>query len=65
MDSPTEPILATFAPSAAPPVSTAPDCEDPVGAFNQCGGAGYEGSTCCRTGYDCVEMADCYSEVNI
>ncbi|CAM9493185.1 unnamed protein product [Ectocarpus fasciculatus] len=62
MDSPTEPIVATFAPSVPPPVSTNADCEDPVGAFNQCGGAGYEGSTCCRTGYECEEMADCYSE---
>ncbi|CAM9767269.1 unnamed protein product, partial [Ectocarpus sp. 8 AP-2014] len=62
MDSPTEPIAATFAPSATPPVSTDADCEDPVGAFAQCGGAGYDGSTCCRAGYDCEEMADCYSE---
>ncbi|CAN0466230.1 unnamed protein product, partial [Ectocarpus sp. 12 AP-2014] len=64
MASPTEPIVATFAPSVPPPVSTDPDCEDPVGGFNQCGGPGYEGSTCCRTGYDCEEMADCYFEVN-
>ncbi|CAM9261565.1 unnamed protein product [Ectocarpus sp. 8 AP-2014] len=60
--SPTEAIVATFAPSVPPPVSTDPDCEDPVGGFNQCGGAGYEGSTCCRTGYDCEQMADCYFE---
>ncbi|CBN77502.1 EsV-1-166 [Ectocarpus siliculosus] len=62
MASPTEAIVATFAPSVPPPVSTDPDCEDPVGGFNQCGGPGYEGSTCCRTGYDCEQMADCYFE---
>ncbi|CAN0050289.1 unnamed protein product, partial [Ectocarpus sp. 8 AP-2014] len=64
MISPTEAIVATFAPTVPPPVSTDPDCEDPVGGFNQCGGPGYEGSTCCRTGYDCEQMADCYFEVN-
>ncbi|CAB1116720.1 unnamed protein product [Ectocarpus sp. CCAP 1310/34] len=32
------------------------------GDLRAVGGAEYEGSTCCRTGYDCVEMADCYSE---
>ncbi|CAB1104009.1 unnamed protein product [Ectocarpus sp. CCAP 1310/34] len=62
MDSPTEPIVATFAPSVPPPVSDHSDCEDPVGAFNQCGGEGYDGSTCCRAGYECEEMAECYSE---
>ncbi|CBN75518.1 EsV-1-166 [Ectocarpus siliculosus] len=50
-------------PTTAPfPVSTDPDCEDPVDAFAQCGGAGYDGSTCCTAGYECEEMADCYSE---
>ncbi|CAM9196488.1 unnamed protein product [Ectocarpus fasciculatus] len=62
MDSPSEPIVATFAPSVPPPVSDHSDCDDPVGAFNQCGGEGYDGSTCCRAGYECEEMADCYSE---
>ncbi|CAN0595932.1 unnamed protein product [Ectocarpus sp. 12 AP-2014] len=62
MDSPTEPIVATFAPSVPPPISDHSDCDDPVGAFNQCGGEGYDGSTCCRAGYECEEMAECYSE---
>ena len=39
------------------------ECEDPVEAHEQCGGTGYEGSTCCVSGYECREMADCYSEV--
>lgn len=39
-------------------------CQNPVGAWDQCGGEGYDGSTCCIDGYQCEEMAECYSEVH-
>ena len=29
----------------------------------QCGGDGYTGPTCCRPGYECEPVADCFSEV--
>ncbi|CAN0002909.1 unnamed protein product, partial [Hapterophycus canaliculatus] len=55
--------IATFAPSVPPPLPTHEDCEDPVAGFNQCGGGDdFDGSTCCRAGYECQKMADCYSE---
>ncbi|CAN0512854.1 unnamed protein product, partial [Laminaria digitata] len=28
----------------------------------QCDGDDYDGSTCCRPGYECAAIADCYSE---
>ena len=31
--------------------------------FFQCGGGDYDGSTCCRPGYECTVLADCYSAV--
>ncbi|CAM9914038.1 unnamed protein product [Pylaiella littoralis] len=62
MNEPSTPITTTFAPSVAPPVSTHSDCDDPVAAFGRCGGGDYKGSTCCRPGYDCEELAECYSE---
>lgn len=48
------------------PAPTEPlaDCLDPVGPYNQCGGEDYEGSDCCRDGYQCTEMASCYSQVS-
>ncbi|CAM9914105.1 unnamed protein product [Pylaiella littoralis] len=64
MNEPSTPITTTFAPSVAPPVSTHSDCDDPVAAFGRCGGGDYKGSTCCRPGYDCEEVAECYSEVS-
>lgn len=33
--------------------------------FPQCGGDDYDGSTCCRVGYECQDVADCYSEVRL
>ncbi|CAN0177329.1 unnamed protein product [Pylaiella littoralis] len=59
---PLTPITATFAPSVSPLVLTDSDCDDPVAASGQCGGCDYKGSTCCRPGYDCEEVAECYSE---
>ncbi|CAM9926342.1 unnamed protein product [Ectocarpus fasciculatus] len=44
------------------PTEPLPDCLDPVGAYDQCGGEGYEGSDCCREGYECTQMASCYSQ---
>ncbi|CAN0536801.1 unnamed protein product [Laminaria digitata] len=38
------------------------ECDDPVAAFAQCDGDDYDGSTCCRPGYECAAIADCYSE---
>ncbi|CAM9604115.1 unnamed protein product, partial [Ectocarpus sp. 12 AP-2014] len=50
------------------PVSTAPTGEcsgDPVEAWEQCGGDGWTGSTCCEEGLECVVMgkSTCYSQV--
>ncbi|CAM9324794.1 unnamed protein product [Ectocarpus fasciculatus] len=49
------------------PVSTAPtgDCSgEPVEAWEQCGGDGWTGSTCCEEGLECVIMgkSTCYSQ---
>ncbi|CAN0346856.1 unnamed protein product [Ectocarpus sp. 12 AP-2014] len=49
------------------PVSTAPTGEcsgDPVEAWEQCGGDGWTGSTCCEEGLECVVMgkSTCYSQ---
>eukprot|EP00904_Undaria_pinnatifida_P011980 jgi/Undpi1/7912/HiC_scaffold_24.g10384.m1 len=52
---------ATFAPSVAAPLPDG-ECEDPVGAFAQCDGEDYDGPTCCRPGYECTAVVDCYSE---
>ncbi|CAN0367295.1 unnamed protein product [Ascophyllum nodosum] len=64
---PVEPIVATlppatFAPSVAATELPPDECEDPVAAYSQCGGTDYEGSTCCRPGYECTAIADCFSE---
>ncbi|CAN0393687.1 unnamed protein product, partial [Ascophyllum nodosum] len=53
---------ATFAPSVAATELPPDECEDPVAAYEQCGGTDYEGSTCCRSGYECTAVADCFSE---
>ncbi|CAM9321699.1 unnamed protein product [Pylaiella littoralis] len=54
-----------------PPSSPAPTtmvggtetCDEPVAAYEQCGGSdSYDGSTCCVNGFECVELADCYSQ---
>eukprot|EP00903_Cladosiphon_okamuranus_P015678 g14476.t1 len=37
-------------------------CEYPVEAYQQCGGTGYAGSTCCTAGYECRDVAECFSE---
>ncbi|CAN0407875.1 unnamed protein product, partial [Scytosiphon promiscuus] len=29
----------------------------------QCGGSGWFGSNCCMEGFQCIAMADCYSQV--
>eukprot|EP00752_Nemacystus_decipiens_P006569 g5915.t1 len=35
-----------------------------VQPYEQCGGNdGYDGSTCCTEGYECVVLADCYSQI--
>ncbi|CAB1100464.1 unnamed protein product [Ectocarpus sp. CCAP 1310/34] len=49
------------------PVPTAPTGEcsgDPVEAWEQCGGDGWTGSTCCEEGLECVVMgkSTCYSQ---
>lgn len=65
-DEPAAPKVSTLAPATfAPSVSYAPepDCGDPVAAFGQCGGVGYDGPKCCRQGYECVSIADCFAEV--
>lgn len=31
----------------------------------QCDGDDYDGPTCCRPGYECSAIADCYSEVRL
>ncbi|CAM9637072.1 unnamed protein product, partial [Laminaria digitata] len=56
-----KPTMATFAPSQMPPMPGG-DCRDPVMAFGQCGGDDYAGPTCCRPGYECEAVADCFSE---
>ncbi|CAN0403918.1 unnamed protein product [Ascophyllum nodosum] len=53
---------ATFAPSVAATELPLDECEDPVAAYSQCGGTDHEGSTCCRPGYECTAIADCFSE---
>lgn len=40
-------------------------CQDAVAAYGQCGGDDYNGSTCCLDGYECQQMAVCYSEVHV
>lgn len=45
------PTLATAAPTRRP--STSSTCTDPAGAWQQCGGEGWSGATCCGTGYYC------------
>lgn len=40
-------------------------CQDPVGAWDQCGGGDFDGSTCCIDGFQCEEMAECYFEVKL
>lgn len=47
------------------PTEPIPDCLDPVEPYEQCAGGGYTGSDCCRDGYECTEMAPCYSQVPI
>ena len=32
---------------------------------SQCGGADWFGSNCCVEGFECVVMAECYSQVKI
>jgi len=32
------------------------------GAYAQCGGSGYQGSTCCQSGYSCVALNQWYSQ---
>eukprot|EP00752_Nemacystus_decipiens_P005992 g5411.t1 len=40
-----------------------PTCGSPVEAYEQCGGLGYTGSTCCADGLECREMSPgCYSQ---
>ncbi|CAN0305501.1 unnamed protein product [Ascophyllum nodosum] len=64
---PVKPIVATlppatFAPSVAATELPPDECEDPAAAYSQCGGTDYERSTCCRPGYECTAIADCFSE---
>ncbi|CAM9961951.1 unnamed protein product, partial [Ectocarpus sp. 12 AP-2014] len=51
--------MANRTPAPTEPLA---DCLDPVGPYDQCGGEDYEGSDCCREGYECTEMASCYSQ---
>ncbi|CAM9313818.1 unnamed protein product [Scytosiphon promiscuus] len=50
--------------SEEPPSPTqTEECDDPAEAYGQCAGDdSYDGPTCCVEGYECVELADCYSE---
>eukprot|EP00903_Cladosiphon_okamuranus_P005577 g5551.t1 len=52
----------TPSPVDATPATPFHECQDPVGQYRQCGGTDYAGSTCCQPGYECTQMADCYSE---
>ena len=56
-----QPVMPSDQPSQVSPPTA--ECEDPVEAYEQCGGLDYEGSTCCVSGYECMEMAECFSEV--
>ncbi|CAM9828982.1 unnamed protein product, partial [Hapterophycus canaliculatus] len=51
------------APTPTTPTPT-PTCDDPADAYDQCGGGdSYDGPNCCVEDFECVELADCYSEV--
>lgn len=59
---------ATFAPHASEaPQQQEPsfECGEEIDAYEQCGGEGFEGTGCCRMGYECVQRTDCYSEVRV
>eukprot|EP00752_Nemacystus_decipiens_P016303 g14579.t1 len=56
-DDDAEPYLAP-----TPLTTSSGECLDPVREYNQCGGTDYTGPTCCVQGYQCQEMAECYSE---
>lgn len=45
------------------PTEPIPDCLDPVGPSEQCGGDDWQGSECCSDGYECVYESYSYSEV--
>jgi chitinase len=58
--------LTTHTATATPPstqttTSVAPT-GTPVGAYDQCGGTGYTGSTVCISGYTCTEISAAYSQ---
>lgn len=42
-------------------VSEDEQCVEEVQPYEQCGGGDFEGSTCCRPGYECIDVASCYS----
>jgi len=47
---------------SATPTSSAKPTGTPVGAYDQCGGTGYTGSTVCISGYVCTEISSAYSQ---
>lgn len=66
VDEPTEQLVSTLAPATFAPLASfipEPDCSDPITGFAQCGGTDYDGPRCCRQGFECVAIANCYSEV--
>jgi len=48
--------------TSAPITRNDDDCDDPVSGWQQCGGSDWEGSTCCRPGYQCDRLARRYSQ---
>jgi chitinase len=58
--------LSTHAVSATPTSSatsaSATPTGTPVGAYDQCGGTGYTGSTVCISGYICTEVSSAWSQ---
>lgn len=44
-------------------VSFSPLVPFAIGLLLQCGGLEWTGSTCCMEGYECVAVAECYSQV--
>eukprot|EP00904_Undaria_pinnatifida_P014036 jgi/Undpi1/9763/HiC_scaffold_27.g12219.m1 len=67
IDEPTPaPVAAVETPSPVTVPSDSGDddgsCDIVAGAYSQCGGSTWAGSTCCTEGYECEFLADSYSQ---
>jgi chitinase len=59
---PTSPLSTHSLSATATPTSTGTSATGTVGAYDQCGGTGYTGSTTCISGYVCTEISSAYSQ---